>query len=101
VHWHNLTKDTHSYYGSVHHDEALSHENLIRTIERPYEYTPAFTVSFYEVPPSEFAKQELVLKCISEHIAKDGKGEGPQYGATCNLVVVERLDYLPSLKEKH
>jgi len=101
VHWHNLTKNTHSYYGSVHHDEALSHENLMRTIERPYEYTPPFIVSFWEVPPSEFSKQELVLEGISEHVAKDGRSEGPQYKATCNLVAIERLDYLPSLREKN
>jgi hypothetical protein len=88
VHWHNLTKDQHMRYGSVHHWEELA--ATLQRIETPHKYFPPFTIEFSGLTAEQIAGDTLSLNGISQHLEP-----GPRYEATCRLNVVERLDHFP------
>src|SRR6266508_1681456 len=49
VHWHNITKNIHSWYGSVHNWESMKSEKLFESINDPYKYNPPFTIEFHNL----------------------------------------------------
>ncbi len=93
VHWYNVTKDTHSRYGFVSHWSSI--EERFSNAKDPYKYTLPFTIEFHNLRPEDLVGDELHLKGISSRTDSDKENR-----ATCVLKVIERLDYLPSLKEK-
>ncbi len=92
VHWHNVTKDTHSRYGSAQLSGGITQE-VMAQLEDPYTYRPPFLISFLEVAESEMAKPALRLRGISNYYSDDTGRD--KYWATCNLRVVARSDHLP------
>jgi len=99
VHWFNVTKNSHSRYGSVHNEESLDVEKMLEGIQDPYKYRPPFIIVFEDLEQEEISGEQLKLKGISDHIGT-GEGSGPQYWATCTLRVVQRLDHLPSDEQR-
>jgi hypothetical protein len=96
VHWHNITKDRHMQYGSVHHwEEAAA---TVQRFESPHTYFPPFTIEFSELTQDEIKGDTLTLSGISEHLGS-GERRGPSYEASCRFKVVERLNYLPSQRQ--
>jgi hypothetical protein len=83
-------------YGSVHHWEDVS--ATLEKFQNPHKYFPPFTVRFNGLTRDEIKGDILTLNGISEHLDNDGS-QGPSYEASCRLNVVERLNYLPSLRE--
>jgi hypothetical protein len=98
VHWYNVTKDTHSRYGSVsyiHKDTDDYVNNVIDSVKNPHKYKPPHIIDFQDLKPEDLIGDELLLKGISKHLDYD-----KQYEATCALKVIERLDYFPSSEEQ-
>lgn len=100
VHWYNKTKAQHFRYGAVHHTVPLVPEKMIEEIKNPYKYYLPFSVSFQNIPQSQYSQSEMKLDGISEHTPKGESEEGKKYEAACMLSVTERLDYLPSVQFK-
>ena len=95
VHWHNLTKDSDSRYGSVHNQDSVTPEAIAARIQHPYDYAPPFTVEFSDLRQEDIAGTTLRLKGISEHLGTGDRVSGPRYWTTCDVRVVERLDHVP------
>jgi len=99
VHWFNVTRNSHSRYGSVHNEESYDLEQTLESIHDPYKYRPPFTIDFDDLKQEEISGEQLNLKGISEHTGT-GEDSGPQYWATCTLRVVQRFDHFPSDEER-
>ncbi len=93
VHWHNVTKNEHSRYGHVCKVGLFSPEELIAAVEEPHKYRPPSFIAFWDLTPGQVSNKKFTLRGFSDD---DGK---PHYEASCDLKVVQRLDYLPSAKD--
>ncbi len=93
VHWHNVTKDTHSRYGSVSRRHSIDERRY--SVENQYKYFLPFMIKFHGLKPEDLVGDELHLKGISK-----SADSSERYEATCVLKVIRRLDYLPSSEEE-
>jgi hypothetical protein len=93
VDWYNLSRQTHSRYGSVTNIDAMSR---MQQFTDPHGYQPPNNIGFDNLSSNDISGDELVLNGLSGREASPGNA----LRATCKLAVTKRLDHLPTPAER-
>lgn len=95
VHWRNKVTGASDRYGSVTNWDSMNELAMRDLGERPNKYHPPFMIHFGDITASDFQSQTFVLHGVSEDT-----NHNAHYEATCDLTVQQRLDHLPTDKER-
>ena len=97
VHWRDKARGASMRYGSVSNADSMKDQAMLAEIQHPNRYRPPFGIEFSDIAASDFQSQDLVLHGVS---VSDDPKHGAGYEATCKLIVQQRLNHLPSNKER-